>query len=53
MCKRCWDEAGRASSLMGSFWRVFQVFDSVFPRIKDVLTHAEYDKDRWKNDPYV
>ncbi|MBD0339394.1 MAG: type II toxin-antitoxin system HigB family toxin [Microcoleus sp. Co-bin12] len=20
--------------------------------IKNVLTHAEYDKDEWKNDPY-
>jgi mRNA interferase HigB len=28
------------------------VYDSQRIYIKYVLTHAEYDKDEWKNDPY-
>ncbi|WP_425445538.1 type II toxin-antitoxin system HigB family toxin [Tychonema bourrellyi] len=28
------------------------IYDSQRIYIKYVLTHAEYDKDEWKNDPY-
>ncbi|MDZ7963699.1 MAG: type II toxin-antitoxin system HigB family toxin [Nostoc sp. DedSLP03] len=30
----------------------FIVYETQRIYIKYVLTHAEYDKDKWKNDPY-
>ena len=41
-------------NIKGNHYRL--IVDIVYPTqriyIKYVLTHAEYDKDRWKNDPY-
>jgi mRNA interferase HigB len=41
-------------NIKGNQYRL--IVDIVYPSqriyIKYVLTHAEYDKDRWKNDPY-
>lgn len=41
-------------NIKGNHYRL--IVDIVYPAqriyIKYVLTHAEYDKDNWKNDPY-
>jgi mRNA interferase HigB len=41
-------------NIKGNKYRL--VVDIIYPEatifIKYVLTHAEYDKDKWKNDPY-
>ena len=41
-------------NIKGNSYRL--IVDVVYPAqriyIKDVLTHAEYDKKKWKNDPY-
>ncbi|MEZ2248364.1 MAG: type II toxin-antitoxin system HigB family toxin [Microcoleus sp.] len=41
-------------NIKGNRYRVIVdlVYDSQRIYIKYVLTHAEYDKDEWKNDPY-
>ena len=41
-------------NIKGNRYRL--IVDIIYPQqriyIKYVLTHAEYDKNRWKNDPY-
>ena len=41
-------------NIKGNRYRL--IVDVIYPKrriyIKSVLTHAEYDKDNWKNDPY-
>nr|WP_253274516.1 type II toxin-antitoxin system HigB family toxin [Nostoc sp. PCC 7107] len=32
--------------------RYYNVYENQRIYIKYVLTHADYDKDKWKNDPY-